>query len=144
VVGAHGLQHGIAQWPSARAVVVDVDGFASAGRYQDGRTGSPPIFLQSYLQHDAHERFRSPPHFVLIESKRSFAMHLQHEVNGIGDLQGAHVDVGHAEYEDASPDVVNWLACHYRAPLPTFAFVTALPGRGAISLRRVLDEFGPG
>src|SRR4051812_20540023 len=53
--------------------VAIVDGFASAGRYRDGRIGSPLIFLQAYLNHSARSRFRAPPHFVFIESKRSFA-----------------------------------------------------------------------
>jgi three-Cys-motif partner protein len=104
--------------------VAIVDGFSSAGRYRDRRIGSPLILLQAYLQHVARRRFKAPPHFVFIESNRKFAMHLQSEVDALGDLGGAEVDVIHAQYQDAFPDVVHWLATHYRtASLPTFAFV---------------------
>jgi three-Cys-motif partner protein len=107
--------------------VAIIDGFGSAGRYSDGRVGSPLVFLQTYLTHTARERFRSPPHFVFIESKRSFAQHLQWEVDAIPDLAGAEVDVIHAEYEHAFPQVVEQLQARYsQSLLPTFAFVDPL------------------
>jgi three-Cys-motif partner protein len=107
--------------------VAIVDGFASAGRYQDGRVGSPLVFLQAYLTHTARGRFKAPPHFIFIEAKRSFAQHLQWEIDQIPDLAGAHVDVIHAEYQDAFPRAVDHLQRRYSgAALPTFAFVDPL------------------
>ena len=106
--------------------VAIVDGFASAGRYQDGRTGSPLVFVDAYLTHAARERFRAPPHFVFIEAERSFAQHLRWELDAIPDLGGARVDVIHAEYEGAFPRAVEWLQRAYGGALPTFAFVDPL------------------
>src|SRR3954451_7247657 len=56
-----------------------VDGFASAGRYRDdAKRGSPLIMLDAYVgRSDADRaRFKHAPHFVFIESKKSFAQHL--------------------------------------------------------------------
>jgi len=104
--------------------VAVIDGFASAGRYRDSRVGSPLIFLEAYLTHVARDRFRSPPHFVFIEARREFASHLRYEIEALGDLAGAEVDVVHAEYEDAFPTVFRWLSTNYNVPiLPTFAFI---------------------
>lgn len=104
--------------------VAVVDGFASVGRYQDGRVGSPLVFLHAYLDHAARENFKAPPHFVFIEADLSFAQHLRAELDSIPDLCGATVDLIHGEYRDEFPRVVDWLANRYRAaPLPTFAFV---------------------
>ena len=107
--------------------VAVIDGFASAGRYQDGRIGSPLIFLQGYLDHAARARFKAPPHFVFIEAKKSFAQHLCTELDALPDFAGATVEVIHGEYEVAFPIAVDALASRYRAaPLPTFAFVDPL------------------
>jgi len=104
--------------------VAIVDGFASAGRYQDGRVGSPLVFLEAYLTHAARERFKAPPHFVFIEARLDFAQHLRWEIDQIPDLPGARVDLIHGEYEDAFPRAVQWLRRHYAgSALPTFAFV---------------------
>ena len=77
--------------------VAIVDGFASAGRYRDGRRGSPLIMLDAYLGRSAGDRarFKHPPDFTFIESKRSFAQHLRDEIDAIGDLKGARVEVIH-------------------------------------------------
>ena len=101
---------------------VIVDGYASAGRYQGNQHGSPLILLHAYLGRKDHGTFRSPPHFVFIESRKGFAQHLQAEVDAL-DLKGTTVDVIHGTYVDAFPRVVEWLAGHYRRPLPTFVFV---------------------
>ncbi len=101
-----------------------VDGFASAGRYQDNRVGSPLIFLQAYLTHTARDRFKAPPHFVFIESRLVFAQHLCSEVAAM-DLRGIEVDLIHGEYQRAFPRVVDSLAARY-GRLPTFAFVDPL------------------
>lgn len=107
--------------------VAIVDGFASAGRYQDDRIGSPLIFLRAYVEHAARGRFKAPPHFVFIEARRDFAQHLRWEVDAIADLAGAEVDLIHGEYVDAFPRAVDRLARRYpRAPLPTFVFVDPL------------------
>ena len=107
--------------------VAIIDGFASAGRYSDGRIGSPLIFLESYLTHVARDRFKSPPHFVFIEARRDFAAHLKYEIEACGDLAGAEVDVIHAEYKAAFPRAFKWLSANYTVPiLPTFAFVDPL------------------
>jgi len=104
--------------------VAIIDGFASAGRYQDGRVGSPLVFLRAYLDHAAREKFNAPPHFVFIEAELSFAQHLRAELDSIPDLCGAAVDVIHGEYQAEFPRVIEWLADRYRgALLPTFAFV---------------------
>lgn len=102
-----------------------VDGFASAGGYRDERRGSPLIMLDSYLGRSAADRahFKAPPHFVFIESKRSFVQHLKAEVDAYPTLHGATVDVIHGKYEDEFPRVVEYLATAYRQPVPTFAFV---------------------
>jgi three-Cys-motif partner protein len=49
-----------------------VDGFASAGRYCDNQRGSPLIMLDAYVGRSAsaRARFKHPPHFVFIESKK--------------------------------------------------------------------------
>jgi three-Cys-motif partner protein len=101
---------------------VIVDGYASAGRYQDGERGSPLILLHAYLGRDDRARFNSPPHFVFIEERKAFAQHLQAEVDDL-DLKGATVDVIHGSYVATFPRVVLWLADHYRRPLPSFVFV---------------------
>jgi three-Cys-motif partner protein len=107
--------------------VAIIDGFASAGRYKDGRVGSPLIFLQSYLAHAARERFKAPPHFVFIEEREEFARHLRWEVDTIPDLGGATVDIIRGAYVDVFPRAIEWLAWHYRgARLPAFAFVDPL------------------
>jgi three-Cys-motif partner protein len=107
--------------------VAIIDGFASAGRYRDGRIGSPLIFLHAYLSHAARENFRAPPHFVFIEANRSFAQHLRSEIEATRELAGARVDVIHGEYEDVFPRAVDRLARRYsRSAMPTFAFVDPL------------------
>lgn len=107
--------------------VAIIDGFASAGRYRDGRVGSPLIFLNAYLEHAARDRFKAPPHFVFIEARREFASHLRWEIDQIRDLHGARIDLIHGEYEDAFPRAVRWLHQRYAsAALPTFAFVDPL------------------
>ena len=68
-------------------------------------------------------RFKAPPHFVFIESKKSFARHLKAEVDAYPTLHGATVDVIHGTYEEQFPKVVEYLATAYRQPVPTFAFV---------------------
>jgi three-Cys-motif partner protein len=104
-----------------------VDGFASAGRYQDDKKrGSPLIMLDAYLGREDRGRFKAPPHFVFIESKKSFAQHLKAEVEAYPSLHGATVDVIHGTYEDEFPRVVEHLATAYRQPVPTFAFVDPL------------------
>lgn len=115
----------LAKLAQSHPQVVIVDGFASAGRYQDGRIGSPLILLHGYLSHAARGSFKAPPHFVFIESKRSFAANLQAEVEAIDDLHGARVDVLHGEYEDLFPRAVRELHARY-GQLPTFAFVDPL------------------
>jgi len=102
-----------------------VDGFASAGRYRDDRRGSPLIMLDAYVGRSADDRahFKAPPHFVFIESKKSFAQHLKAEVDSYPTLHGATVDVVHGTYEEHFPRVVEYLATAYRQPVPTFAFV---------------------
>ena len=107
--------------------VAIIDSFASAGRYRDDRPGSPLIFLTAFLHHAARASFNAPPHFVFIEEKAEFARHLQWEVNALGDLAGAQVDVIHARYADAFPRAVEWLAKRYaRVVPPTFTFVDPL------------------
>jgi three-Cys-motif partner protein len=105
--------------------VAIIDGFASAGRYRDGRVGSPLLFLRAYLDHAARGRFRAPPHYVFIEAHLPFAQHLRSEIDGVGDLHGATVEVIHGEYQAVFPRVLDALARH-RRPLPTFAFVDPL------------------
>ncbi len=100
-----------------------VDGFASAGRYEDGGMGSPLILLHAYLGRSDHHLFKAPPHFVFIESSRRFARHLRAEIDAIADLKGAEVDVIHGRYDAHFPRVVEHLATRYRSPLPVFAFV---------------------
>jgi three-Cys-motif partner protein len=72
-----------------------VDGFASTGRYRDGQHGSPLVMLKAYVERSAEDRarFEHPPHCIFIESKRSFAQHLQAEIDALGDIGGAQVDV---------------------------------------------------
>lgn len=107
--------------------VAVVDGFASAGRYRDGRVGSPIIFMRAFLDHTARTTFRAPPHFVFIEERRDFAQHLQWEIDQQEDLRGARVDVIRGTYAEAFPRAVDWLTRRYgEAPLPTFAFVDPL------------------
>jgi three-Cys-motif partner protein len=100
-----------------------VDAFASAGRYQDGRMGSPLLMLHAYVGRSDQRLFKAPPHFIFIESKLSYAQHLQAEIDEIDDLKGACVDVIHGSYEERFPQVIEYLATTYRAPLPVFAFV---------------------
>jgi three-Cys-motif partner protein len=100
-----------------------VDGFASAGRYREGNIGSPLLLLHAYIGRSDQHRFRAPPHFIFIESKRSFAGHLRAEIDALGDLKGAQVDVIHRRYEKHFPRVIDYLAATYQAPLPVFAFV---------------------
>src|SRR5687767_5735107 len=68
-----------------------VDGFASAGRYQDRRRGSPLIMLDAYLGREDRGRFKAAPHFVFIESNKRFAQHLKAEVEAYPSLHGATV-----------------------------------------------------
>lgn len=100
-----------------------VDGFASAGRYRDGKRGSPLIMLDAYVGRKDRARFKSPPHFVFIESNKGFARHLKAEVDDYPNLHGATVDVIHGTYEEHFPRVVEYLATAYPQPVPTFAFV---------------------
>ncbi len=100
-----------------------VDAFASAGRYRNGRPGSPLILLQAYIGRDDQQRFMAPPHFVFIESRREFATSLRAEIDALGDLKGARVDVLHGTYEKIFPKVIDFLAAQYQAPLPVFTFV---------------------
>jgi three-Cys-motif partner protein len=105
-----------------------VDGFASTGRYRDGQHGSPLVMLKAYVERSAEDRarFEHPPHFIFIESKRSFAQHLRAEIDALGDIGGAQVDVIHGRYEEYFPSVVEHLARTYVSPLPVFAFVDPL------------------
>lgn len=103
--------------------VAIVDGFASAGRYSDGKRGSPLITLDAYVGRGDRARFKRPPHFVFIESNKRFARHLKAEVEAYSALHGAIVDVVHGSYEDEFPRVVQYLAGTYHQPVPTFAFV---------------------
>lgn len=102
-----------------------VDGFASAGRYRDGERGSPLIMLDAYLGRSAADRarFKRPPHFIFIESRKQYAQHLRAEVEDYPTTHGAIVDVIHGSYEEQFPRVVAYLANAYRQPVPTFAFV---------------------
>jgi three-Cys-motif partner protein len=102
-----------------------VDGFASAGRYRDNQRGSPLIMLDAYVGRSAsaRARFKHPPHFVFIESKKHFARHLRAELDFYPTLHGATVDLVHGTYEERFPEVVEYLATAYRRPVPTFAFV---------------------
>ena len=102
-----------------------VDGFASAGRYQEDQRGSPLIMLDAYVGRSDADRahFKHPPHFVFIESKKSFARHLKAEVEAYPTLHGAVVDVIHGTYEEQFPKVIEHLATAYRQPVPAFAFV---------------------
>lgn len=102
-----------------------IDGFASAGRYAEGQKGSPLIMLDAYAGRSAADRarFKSPPHFVFIESKKSFARHLQAEIDAYPELHGATVDVVHGEYQDKFLEVVQHLRTAYDQPVPVFAFV---------------------
>lgn len=102
-----------------------IDGFASAGRYRDGHRGSPLIMLDAYVGRSAADRtrFKHPPHFVFIESKKQYALHLKAEVESYPTMHGAIVDVIHGNYEDEFPKVIQYLASTYRQPVPTFAFV---------------------
>jgi three-Cys-motif partner protein len=102
-----------------------IDGFASAGRYRDGKRGSPLIMLDAYVGRAAADRsrFKHPPHFVFIERQKRYAQHLRAEVDRYPTTHGAIVDVIHGSYEDEFPRVVEHLASVYRQPVPTFAFV---------------------
>jgi three-Cys-motif partner protein len=107
------------------AQVALIDGFASAGRYRDGQRGSPLIMLDAYVGRSAADRarFKHQPHFVFIESKKQYALHLKAEVENYSTMHGAIVDVIHGSYEDEFPRVIQYLASTYRQPVPTFAFV---------------------
>jgi three-Cys-motif partner protein len=102
-----------------------VDGFASAGRYRDGQRGSPLVMLDAFLGRPAADRarFKQPPHFIFIESRKQYAQHLKAEVENYPTTHGAIVDVIHGSYEEHFPRVVAYLASAYRQPVPTFAFV---------------------
>lgn len=102
-----------------------VDGFASTGRYRGEERGSPLIMLDAYVGRSASDRalFKSPPHFVFIESRKDYAQHLKAEVESYPTLHGATVDVIHGSYEEKFPKVVAYLASAYRQPVPTFAFI---------------------
>jgi three-Cys-motif partner protein len=126
--------------------VAIVDGFASAGRYRDGQRGSPLIALDAYLGRSASDRarFKRPPEFIFIESKRRFVEHLQDEINAIGDLKGARVEVISGRYEVEFPKVIDRLARTY-GRLPAFAFVdprgySETPFELIRSYRRALGE----
>jgi three-Cys-motif partner protein len=109
--------------------VAVVDGYASAGRYRGRQPGSPLILLHAYLGRSDHDKFQSQPHFIFLEERREFAAHLQAEVDDL-DLKGTRVDVIHGAYVDRFPMVVEWLATHYRQPLPTFVFIDPLGYKG--------------
>jgi three-Cys-motif partner protein len=102
-----------------------VDGFSSAGRYGDKQRGSPLIMLDAYVGRTDADRahFKAPPHFIFIESKKSFARHLKAEVEAYPTLHGAVVDIIHGTYEDESPAVIKYLSRAYRQPVPRFVFV---------------------
>ena len=102
---------------------VVIDAFASAGRYGGKQPGSPMVLLQAYTGRKDQQRFKAPPHFIFIESELRFAQHLRAEVDAIGDLRGARVDVLHGTYEELFPQVVAYLQFRYGQPLPVFAFV---------------------
>lgn len=131
----HGAKHGLIDhyldvWVPVlgqrypRTVLIDA--FASAGRYQGGRPGSPLIMLDAYLEHSARDALRRPPHFIFIESRLDFAQHLKWEVEQYPDLHGAKVDVIHGTYVEQWPRVLNWLGQWYPKPLPTFALIDPL------------------
>ena len=103
--------------------VVLIDGFASAGRYKDNRRGSPLIMLDAYVGREDRGRFKSPPHFVFIESNKRFTQHLRAEVDAYPSLHGATVDVIYGTYEKQFPRVIEHLATAYRQPVPAFVFV---------------------
>ncbi len=100
-----------------------IDGFASAGRYKDKRRGSPLIMLDAYVGREDRGRFKSPPHFVFIESNKRFAQHLRAEVDAYPSLHGATVDIIYGTYEKQFPRVIEHLATAYRQPVPAFVFV---------------------
>jgi three-Cys-motif partner protein len=102
---------------------VVIDAFASTGRYGGKQPGSPLVLLQAYTGRSDRHRFKAPPHFIFIESELRFARHLRAEVDAIGDLRGARVDVLHGTYEQLFPQVVTYLRSTYLQPLPVFAFV---------------------
>jgi three-Cys-motif partner protein len=104
--------------------VAIVDGFASTGRYRDGTPGSPLILLRAYVGRSDHHRFKAAPQFIFIESKRNFAEHLQAEIEAMGDLKGAQVQVIHGTYEERFPLVIERLVrMKGRGRLPVFAFI---------------------
>jgi three-Cys-motif partner protein len=105
--------------------VAIVDAFASAGRYRGSEPGSPLILLQAYTGRSDTSRFRTPPIFRFIESNRAFAEHLRAEIDGLGDLKGADVEVIHGRYRDCLAVVIEELA-RLPAPLPCFAFIDPL------------------
>src|SRR5437764_1110049 len=94
-------------WMSKRGFTYDhvalIDGFASAGRYKDKRRGSPLIMLDAYVGREDRSRFKSPPHFVFIESNKRFTQHLRAEVDAYPSLHGATVDVIYGTYEKQFP-----------------------------------------
>lgn len=107
--------------------VAIIDAFASAGRYRDGRSGSPLVLLDAYLTHTSRSRFKAPPHFIFIEERRDFAQHLKWEVESGPDLQGATVSVVRAPYDAGFPWAIQQLVDLYgTAALPAFAFVDPL------------------
>jgi three-Cys-motif partner protein len=105
--------------------VAIVDAFASAGRYRDGQPGSPLLLLQAYTGRSDTAKFRTPPIFRFIESNRSFAEHLRAEIDDLGDLKGANVEVIHGRYRDCFPTVIEELG-RLPTPLPCFAFIDPL------------------
>jgi|HubBroStandDraft_2_1064218.scaffolds.fasta_scaffold00666_2 three-Cys-motif partner protein len=102
-----------------------VDGFASAGRYRDDERGSPLIMLDAYVGRSSADRarFKHPPHFVFIESRKQYAQHLKAEIENYPTTHGAIVDVIYGSYEEHFPRVVTHLATTYHQPVPTFALV---------------------
>lgn len=90
--------------------VVLIDGFASAGRYRADERGSPLIMLDNYVGHRTRSLFKSPPHFVFIESNKKFAQHLKAEVETYPNLHGATVDIVYGKYKDAFLTVSDYLA----------------------------------
>lgn len=102
--------------------------------------------LDAYVGRSATDRahFKSPPHFVFIESNKRFARHLKMEVEAYATVHGATVDVIHGKHEDEFPRIVDHLSSVYRQPVPTFAFVDPRGyadrsgGGGCVRLARAL------
>jgi len=79
--------------------------------------------LDAYVGREDRGRFKSPPHFVFIESNKRFTQHLRAEVDAYPSLHGATVDVIYGTYEKQFPRVIEHLATAYPQPVPAFVFV---------------------